>query len=421
MWHGDGFKNVVRLIGIAISTALGFYCLYLTTQASTPKESALSAIMLTLMSLLVGWIVTHYYYLQASAAEIERINAVHDKSLRTYALKAAEKVTNLSRELDRLAAYLLAYRDAEEDDNLDIVLCSKEDHISAVIHIVSTLKSVNDTSLSDWQGVIGAELERKKQEQEEEEDRHLQALIRTVEQVQASVKMLEPNSNSVQLLRQEFAAIRAELMAEQAGRLGVSSPRIYPFSARKPVVFSSCPECGNEIRIKVNRKGRIGARGYRCSACNTALVVLSDDSDKPQLIPRKKEDAAVTCPSCDSEQVTLVDNLPGVSSKFACAKCHLTLLVTRTNSGVAVRIIPPVSQPLSDTNVSVTPEFVDAVRMALPAQPWPTGVHKKVAERLGVPSAQVQKAIRTLILAGIFKHQIDGVVVQDGPRSGLHA
>lgn len=414
MLSGESFKNLVRLIGIAISAALGFYCLYLTTQAATPKESALSAIMLTVMSLLVGWIVTHYYYIQATAAEIGRINDVHEKNLRTYALKAAEKVTNLSRELDRFATYLIAYRDAEEDDNLDVVLCSKDDHLSAAIHIVSTLKSVNDTSLSDWQGVIGAELERKKQEQEEENDKHLQALIRTVEQVQASVKMLEPtNNNSLQLLRQEFAAIKAELLAEQAGRLGAPLPRITPFSVRKPVVFSACPQCDNQIRIKTNRKGLIGARGYRCSGCNTALVAFPDDSDVPQLMLRKKEVVTITCPCCNSVQSAAVDNLPGVSDKLDCTKCSRTLLITRTNNGVVVREVPTVSHSSTVTNLSLTPKVVATVRAELPAQPWPTGVHKTVAERLGVESALVQKAIRTLILSGVCKNQVDGVVVDD--------
>jgi hypothetical protein len=37
------------------------------------------------MSLLIGWIVTHYYYFQASAVEIDRINEV-------LALEAAGKL-----------------------------------------------------------------------------------------------------------------------------------------------------------------------------------------------------------------------------------------------------------------------------------------------------------------------------------------
>ena len=80
-----------------------------------------------------------------------------------FALKAAEKVDNLSQELDRLTAYLQqeltdAAGGAPQAATPE-ALRLKDARIESAIHIIGTLKSVNDRSLSDWQGVIGDELD----------------------------------------------------------------------------------------------------------------------------------------------------------------------------------------------------------------------------------------------------------------------
>jgi hypothetical protein len=41
---------------------------------------------------------------------------------------------------------------------VDEALQAREERIESAIHLIRTLKSVNDTSLSDWEGVIGDEL-----------------------------------------------------------------------------------------------------------------------------------------------------------------------------------------------------------------------------------------------------------------------
>lgn len=58
----------------------------------------------------------------------------------------------------------------------------------------------------------------------------------------------------------------------------------------------------------------------------------------------------------------------------------------------------------------VTPEFVAAVDQALPKQPWKPGIHKQVAQTLGVRVGDVQEAIQTLIADGRRFSQRDGVV-----------
>ncbi len=113
-------------------------------------------------------------------AAIEEVQEVHRTNLRTYALKAAEKVTNLSNELSRLSTYLQQELDYTDYRNTEEKLQAKEERLESAIHLLSTLKSVNDTSLSDWQGVIGDELAVQREETKEREQ-ELRAMLLEVE------------------------------------------------------------------------------------------------------------------------------------------------------------------------------------------------------------------------------------------------
>lgn len=57
-------------------------------------------------------------------------------------------------------------------------------------------------------------------------------------------------------------------------------------------------------------------------------------------------------------------------------------------------------------------KFLQEVKNALPDQPWPSGVHKTVADQLGVSPKEVQAAIHILIQRREVHRQIDGVVYQ---------
>lgn len=52
------------------------------------------------------------------------------------------------------------------------------------------------------------------------------------------------------------------------------------------------------------------------------------------------------------------------------------------------------------------------VKDSLPAQPWPSGVHKMVAQQLGVSNKTVSEAIQILIQRGVFKRQVNGIVLE---------
>lgn len=59
----------------------------------------------------------------------------------------------------------------------------------------------------------------------------------------------------------------------------------------------------------------------------------------------------------------------------------------------------------------VPEEVISLVRNELPEQPWAKGVHKEIAQRLGLSNGKVSSAIDVLILRGVFRDQVDGKVI----------
>lgn len=54
--------------------------------------------------------------------------------------------------------------------------------------------------------------------------------------------------------------------------------------------------------------------------------------------------------------------------------------------------------------------FLENLQNTLPPQPWPVGVHRTVAESMGVRDSLVHAAIKELIVRGRLNRQIDGIV-----------
>lgn len=108
--------------------------------------------------------MSHIYAQTSQKLAVQEVKEFHQANLRTYALKAAEKVNNLSNELNLLSVYLQQELDSADYDSTDEELLAKEERLESAIHIINTLKSVNDTALSDWEGVIGDELDQQRVE-----------------------------------------------------------------------------------------------------------------------------------------------------------------------------------------------------------------------------------------------------------------
>lgn len=56
----------------------------------------------------------------------------------------------------------------------------------------------------------------------------------------------------------------------------------------------------------------------------------------------------------------------------------------------------------------ITDDFLELVKQELPTQPWPAGVHKTIAAKLGCSNSKVYRSIDLLIEKGRFREQKDG-------------
>jgi hypothetical protein len=67
-----------------------------------------------------------------------------------------------------------------------------------------------------------------------------------------------------------------------------------------------------------------------------------------------------------------------------------------------------------ERNSEIDLKLLAQVRSMLPSQPWPPGVHKEIAEKLGMGRNSVSKYIQELIRVGDFMEQQDGQLIPPG-------
>ena len=68
-------------------------------------------------------------------------------------------------------------------------------------------------------------------------------------------------------------------------------------------------------------------------------------------------------------------------------------------------------------NIQIDDDTLELIRKQLPEQPWEKSVHKKIAEKLGLKNKIVSFAIRTLINKGLYKEQINGVIMENKTKA----
>ena len=108
----DNFTKVVILILVGGVIA----CIaYIGNAELTNREASLVSIVLTLLSIVGSYLISQFFSTQSYQRAIEQVKEQHAENLRTYALNAAEKVDNLSNELNRLSIYLEEELERESD------------------------------------------------------------------------------------------------------------------------------------------------------------------------------------------------------------------------------------------------------------------------------------------------------------------
>ena len=384
-WPNLALFGVV-LLGILL-------CLYIiATRELNASESLLLSLVLTILSLIGSWVASRYY------SEISFNN-----NLRIFALKAAEKVNNLSNELDRLSVYLQHELESTDYETLKEELLARDMRIEGAIHIINTLKSVNDRSLSDWQGVIGEELNAQREEREEREE-DLRELVDRVETLSIQLGNTADERNSLTAaLKSEVESIKTDLrvVTSQIGGVPIRRPTKPP---RQELEFK-CPHCSRELKYRQRPKAN-SFKVLKCQGCNTRLLSQYKD-DKFVLIEANPTIEEVGCPLCGELSSTELGSIPGNATTVECSNCSSTIRLTRSPKGVVVKIADTQTQS-EVASKEIDEELLERVRVAMPPQPWPTGARRKAAEQLGMPVSLVGKAINELMIRGIFKAQVEG-------------
>jgi predicted RNA-binding Zn-ribbon protein involved in translation (DUF1610 family) len=392
------------MLSVLLASGLGVVLYLMTSSSPTVEEVTLLSVLLALLSILAAWLVTHIYSRLEKDREITRVQEVHQANLRMYALKAAEKVNNLSNELARLAVYLEEELENEDLDAPQTVLQRRDSRIASAIHLVNTLKSMNDTGLSDWEGVIGDELDKQREAREEQ----LEQLEELTDRLQHLYEPLLDGVVSSQArseeVRREVAAIRRELRtAMTLSSVPIGSTRIPPRRKRMEVV-AACPVCGSELEYR-QKAFKTSVKPVTCDACGTDLLSRYSTDTGFALEKRAEEPIEFKCPNCDTDCVESLDTFPSATVKTTCSACGAEIRVSRTTSGFRVTLLGlPNEKKLS-------PALLERVAQELPEQPWPKGVHRQVAEKLGISLNLTSIAITELIHQGRFKPQFDGKVL----------
>lgn len=362
------------------------------------KEAGLISLLLTILSVIVSYIVSHHFAESTYKKAIDEVKQQHQENLKVYALNAAEKVGNLSNELTKLSLYIQNEIDYEDDDESpELVNLSLEERLRSTIHIVNTLKSINDTSLSDWRGVIGEELDEQKEEQLEREQLLLDLMDR--------VEDLQQKSNNTQSSK-EIKELNGKINFILNSVSGTNIPRIkVSKKAAKEDISNECPSCKTSITYK-QRANEKSFKPIKCENCGQKATARYDKIKGFYLIPESIITSSEQCLWCKDFISIEHSNIPFSSKMCECPNCNGKMKVSTNINGLQLRKFG--NKPVQ--KIELTDELIERVEKLLPEQPWPTAIHREIAHQLEIPENIVSLAVKELISRGKFLVQIDGIL-----------
>lgn len=394
-----GLIIVLFIIGILL-------CIFFIASGDlTGREASLISIIVSIFSILATWIIAHLYSGSQHKKAIEEVQEFHRTNLQTYARKAAEKCNNLSNELNRLSAYIYAELDRSDIENVNELILSREERMSSTIHIVNTLKSVNDTALSDWEGVIGEFLDKQREEKEEQEEEIRDLIERLQDLSEIQYDSSRESHGHTEMLKQELNALRKE-MRIIISNLGISKVQLRkPKRKTKEDISTPCIACKNLLAYQQRPKLN-GYKSMKCPSCNAQLISFYNQQQGFYLEHRTDLTESITCPECETTCMCSLNNLPTSAIDLTCDNCKSDLRISRTIKKVNVKRKKVTTA--KKVSAKVKDKDLQTVKTLLPKQPWQKGVHKMVAEKSGLSNSTVHRAIQELIKKGVFKPQVDG-------------
>lgn len=381
-----GLPTKVACVGLATGIAVCFW--QLASGNLTTHETVFFSSALAILSIAASWFISKHYSEQS-----------YTRNLQMFGRKASEKVNNLSSELNKLTAFLQQELEPDEDVSSTEALLSKRMRIEAAIHMLGTLKSINEGSLSDWQAVIGDEIVEQKEKQEEKEET-LRDIIQMMKGLPANTYGLErvkPGDEDGTNLQKEIDSIRSEMRVLATQVSGVPIKNAGP-KKRKEMVEKNCPKCDKPL-VYFQKTKASSTKAFSCPHCGISLVsrpvggafVLSD---------RTPVEENLECINCKSVLSFRLDPLPGSTVDFECKNCKASLRATRRATVIKLRFLDRSSGIEAPHQLSE--ELLARIKEAMGNQPWPSGKAKQVSIQLGIPHGVINRALDALIGRGDF-------------------
>lgn len=358
-------KWIIGLTGMVLLGLIVWIFWYLSQTTLSTQLNTLFNVLLTIFSVLLSLVISHYYFDSSRQSTIENIKNDYQRNNRLYSQKAAEKVDNLSNELTKLSIYLQQSIDDDSDLDPATALLVREEKIRSAIHIVETLKSINDKSLSDWLGVLNEEdieeqneIREEKREEREDEFRSILDSYRTFVMEESNAKT-HPHK------------------PEEGGQLETVHGDLSELT--KKIDRLATTIIGTPIKSKGNVLAKEQVKNT-CPVCNFEVSYRQR--------PSEKNIKALKCPACNSRLISRWSIRGGFK---------LSERPTPKNNNTA------------DPSPKILPEdVIGKVQDALPPQPWPKGTSNDIATKLGLSKSDMRRAIKALISRGVFKNQVNG-------------
>ena len=331
---------------------VGIIVYFMAQNEMSTRENTLFNVMLALFSSLASVIVSHIYFEVSKEHSIEEIKKDYKDNLKLYAQKALEKVSNLSNELGKLSVYLEEADYGDDTDESTALLIQQERNRGA-IHVVQTLKSINDRSVSDWSGVIP---------QDEIDEQNENRLESTAE----FTTLLDNYRSLIKESKEEASSYMGEQMHGDI--------------------------------VEMNKK-----------IDSLATNILGTPIAKGERMP--KVSVEKECSSCGSRLVYRQRNSETSRKSVVCAECGQRFRSTWNENDGFILSPHAKGEPIELKKVAPE-ELIEIVRKEMPPQPWDKGSAKALAKKIRQPYAEVDRAVQELIDRGVFKMQINGVLYE---------
>ena len=397
-------KKFVQILLVVFTLGIFFLIFYTGSNNLTNNEATLLNILLVLISVAATWIASHYYAEDSYKKAVAEVEKESQSKLKVYALKAAEKVTNLSSELKKLSIYLTDELEQDYEDNKQEII-SREEKLQSIKYIVNTLKSINDTSLSDWGGVIGDEIEEKQEEEREREER----IYQIVDEYSNIISNKDYYNNINHNFNESIEDIEKIDKLNQKidlviKNLDIKNPIIKKKNLKEDI-YNVCPECNTQLQYRQRPKQK-SVKMFNCEGCNTKLISKWDKDKGFFLETSKIIKEEIECPQCNQIQTINLSNILHSKHEGLCEKCGNLLIVIRKDDDIQIK--NHLQYKIEKMENKITPKIIETVKECLPEQPWPTGINKSIAQKLNLSHREVSNIINILIERGDFLMQING-------------